>query len=53
MVYPNSKFDVTPDGPLYNVIICENNKKLYDSQADGYIGYDNAEKIIKKIKLKL
>jgi hypothetical protein len=41
-VYPKSKCEVTPDGPLYNVIIKGNNKKIYDAQADGYIGYENA-----------
>lgn len=44
---------MTPDGPLYNIVISSNNKKLYDAQDDGYIGCENAEKLIQKIKRKL
>jgi hypothetical protein len=52
-VYPNSKIQLTQDGPLYNVVISNDKKKLYNSQDDGYIGYENAEKMILKIQKKL
>lgn len=38
-VYPNASIKVTPDGPLYNIVISSEKKQLYDAQADGYIGY--------------
>lgn len=53
IVFPNSRINATPDGPPSTVEVRANNRKLYNSQEDGYICNSTAVGFIEKIKARL